>query len=164
MSYSETRKQIWKSLKFYLTISLFKIDVSFKTAGRFIDLETYIQEQDDEAFIKATVKPRIFWVKVPEKVKAYAIALYMIEANEIKEDETFTWIYNPPQFVNTGKVTQGSIEREAFAKTYGGYVEMVYLCCNQDPTKWEEIFNWETKKFLFLSSYLLRKKIVEGLD
>ena len=142
----------------------FLINTSFKKAGRFIDLETFIQQQDDEAFIKATVTRLIPFVKIPDKVKAFAVALYMIEAKEIKEDETFTWIYNPPQFVGNGKVTQGSIEREAFAKTYGGYVEMVYLCCNQDPTKWEEIFNWETKKFLFLSAYLLRKKIVEGLD
>lgn len=165
MSYSEVRRQIWKSLKFYLTISLFKIDVSFKTAGRFIDLETFIKEEDDEAFVKATVKPRLPWLKVPEKVKSYAMALYIIESNELKtSNETFIWIYDPPVFPNNGKITQGIIEREAFEKTYGGYMEMVYLCCNQDPTKWEEVFEWETRKFLFLSAYLLRKKIVENLE
>lgn len=164
MSYSEAMKQIWKSLKFYLTISLFNIDVSFKTAGRFIDLENYIKEEDDEAFIKATVKPKLPWMKIPEKVKTYAVALYMIEANELKEDETFKWIYNPPVFPSNAKITQGTIEREAFINTYGGYMEMVYLCCNQDPTKWEEVFEWDTKKFLFLSAYLLRKRTVENLE
>lgn len=161
MNFSENQKQIWKNLKLYLTISLFRIDVSFKKAGRFIDLETFIKDNNDADFVKATIKPRIPFMKIPEVVKSYAVALFMLEVEQIKSK--FTWIYNPPSFPNTGEVTQGSIERENFSLTYGAYMEMVYLCCNQDPTKWDEVFKWDTMKFLFLSEYLIRKRTVENL-
>lgn len=139
----------------------YKIDVSFKTAGRFIDLETFIKEQDDDAFVKATIKPRLPWLKIPEKVKAFAVALYMIESNELKQN--YTWIYNPPSFPSNTEMTTGSIEREAFAKTYGGYMEMVYLCANQQVLNFDKVFEMQTEKFLFLSEYLIRKRIVENL-
>lgn len=156
------QKQIWKNLLLFLNIKvLFKIDVSFKNAGRFIDLETYIKDQDDAAFVKATIKRRVPFIKIPLAVQSYAIALYMIESEEIKE--RFPWIYNPPTFPNVGEVTQGSLERENFALTYGGYMEMVYLCSGMNPQRWEEVFKWETNKFLFLSEYLLRKRTVENL-
>jgi hypothetical protein len=140
---------------------LYKIDVSFKTAGRFIDLETFIRDQDDDAFVKATIKPRLPFLKIPEKVKAFAVALYMIESNELKAN--YPWIYAPPSFPNQSEITTGSIEREAFAKTYGGYMEMVYLCADQEVLKFDEVFKMPTEKFLFLSEYLIRKRTVENL-
>lgn len=140
---------------------LFKIDVSFKKAGRFIDLETYIKDQDDEAFLKATVKSRLPFRKIPESVKTYAIALYMLESSEVKA--SFDWIYNPPSFPSVGEITQGTMERENFARHYGGYMELVYLCSGMNPQKWNEVFEWDTKKFLFLGEYLLRKRIVESI-
>ena len=140
---------------------LYKIDVSFKTAGRFIDLETFIKDQDDDAFVKATIKPRLPWLKIPEKVKAFAVALYMIESDELKAN--YPWIYNPPSFPSNTEMTTGSIEREAFAKTYGGYMEMVYLCANQEVLNFDKVFEMPTEKFLFLSEYLIRKRIVENL-
>ena len=139
----------------------FKIDTSFNKAGRFIDLESFIKDEDDEAFIKMTVKPRLSFYKVPDILKRYVIALYLIESSELKE--RFTWIYNPPTFVVNTETTIGSIERENFAKDYGGYIEMVYLCSGQNPMKWEEVYEWETEKFLFMSEYFLRKRIVENL-
>jgi hypothetical protein len=140
---------------------LYKIDISFKTAGRFIDLETFIKDQDDEAFVKATIKPRLPWLKIPEKVKAFAVALYMIESDELKQN--YPWIYNPPSFPSSNEMSTGTIEREAFAQTYGGYMEMVYLCANQQVLNFDKVFEMPTKKFLFLSEYLIRKRIVENL-
>jgi hypothetical protein len=140
---------------------LYKIDISFKTAGRFIDLETFVKDQDDDAFVKATIKPRLPWLKIHEKVKAYAIALYMIESDELKQN--YPWIYNPPSFPSSNEMSTGSIEREAFAKTYGGYMEMVYLCANQQVLNFDKVFEMPTEKFLFLSEYLIRKRIVENL-
>ena len=155
-------KQILKNLKLFLIIKiLFKIDVSFKNAGRFIDLETFIKDEDDKSFCKATVKPRFLFLKIPEFVQRYAIALYLIESQEIKEN--FPWIYNPPQFANTNEITQGSIERENFSLTYGGYTEMVYLCCTFESVSPKIVFDYETKYFLFWSEYLLRKRTVENL-
>lgn len=161
MKFSEQQKQTWKNLKFFLSTKLYKIDVSFEKAGRFIDLETFIKDENDVEFVKATIKPRLPFLKITDKIKAYAMALYMIESSELKEN--YVWIYNPPQFPSTGETTQGSIERENFAKDYGGYMEMVYLCATQLNEKWEEVFDWETKKFLFISEYLLRKRTVENL-
>ena len=140
---------------------LYKIDISFKTAGRFIDLETFIKDQDDEAFVKATIKPRLPWLKIPEKVKAFAVALYMIESDELKQN--YPWIYNPPSFPSSNEMSTGTIEREAFAQTYGGYMEMVYLCANQQVLNFDKVFEMPTEKFLFLSEYLIRKRIVENL-
>ena len=133
------QKQTWRSLKLFLIIKIFyKIDVTFKNVGRFIDLETFIKDEDDEAFIKATVT-RMFWfMTIPEYVKRYAIALYLQESDEVKSN--FPWIYNPPQFANTGEITQGSMERENFSLTYGGYTEMVYLCAIFEAVSPQVIF------------------------
>jgi len=131
-----------------LTIKIFyKIDVTFKNAGRFIDLETFIKDEDDDAFIKATVTPRIWFMTIPEFVRRYAVALYLIEAQEVKDN--FPWIYNPPQFPSTGEITQGSMERENFSLTYGGYVEMIYLCAIFESVSPKVVFDYETKYFLF---------------
>lgn len=108
-----------------------------------------------------TVRPRIPFLKITDKIKAYAIALYMIEADELKQN--YPWIYNPPQFPSNAEITQGSIERENFAKDYGAYMEMVYLCAGMNPINWETVFEWETTKFLFLAEYLVRKRTVENL-
>lgn len=156
------QKETWKNLKLYLSIKvLFKVDVTFKTAGRFIDLDTFIKDENDTDFIKATVKSRFPFVKIPEIVKHYAIALFMIESNEVKEN--FPWIYNPPSFPNVGEITQGSMERENFSKTYGGYTEMVYICATFTNSNPKKIFEWETNYFLFWSEYLLRKRTVENI-
>lgn len=137
------------------------VNVGFKKTGRFIDLETYIKEQDDEAFTKATVTRLLPWMKISDKVKAFAVAWYMLEAQELKEN--YPWIFNPPKFPSTGEITQGSMERDKFVQDYGAYMEMVYICCKQDPMKSDIIFKWNTKKFLFWSEYLLRKRTVENL-
>ena len=155
-------KKIWKSLILFFNIKvLFNIDVTFKKAGRFIDLETFIKEEDDQSFLKATVTPRLCFMNIPEFVKRYAIALYMIESQEIKD--SFPWIYNPPRFAGSNEITQGSIERENFAKDYGGYMEMVYICATFEGVSPKVVFEYDTKYFLFWSEYLLRKKTVENL-
>jgi len=156
------KKQTLKSLKLFLIIKIFyKIDVTFKNVGRFIDLETFIKDQDDKAFIKATVTPRLCFLTIPEYVQRYAVALYIQEADEVKA--SFPWIYTPPQFANTSEITQGSMERENFSLTYGGYTEMVYLCAIFEAVSPQVIFTYDTKYFLFWSEYLLRKKTVENL-
>jgi hypothetical protein len=150
------------SLLLFINIKvLFKIDVTFKKAGRFIDLETFIKEEDDKSFIKATVTPRLWFMAIPETVKTFAVALYMIESHEIKD--SFPWIYNPPRFPSSGEITQGSIERENFANDYGGYMEMVYICATFEGVSPKVVFEYDTKYFLFWSEYLLRKKTVENL-
>jgi len=156
------QKKILTSLLLFINIKvLFKIDVTFKKAGRFIDLETFIKEEDDQSFIKATVKRRIPFLKIPETVKTFAVALYMIESQEVRAG--FDWVYNPPRFATSGEITQGSIEREKFAKDYGGYIEMVYICATFEGVSPKVVFEYDTKYFLFWSEYLLRKKTVEGL-
>jgi len=156
------QKQTLKSLKLFLIIKIFyKIDVTFKNVGRFIDLETFIKDEDDKAFIKATVTPRLWFLTIPEYVQRYAVALYIQEADEVKA--SFPWIYDPPKFPSEGEISQGSMERENFSLTYGGYTEMVYLCAIFEAVSPKVIFTYDTKYFLFWSEYLLRKKTVENL-
>ena len=156
------QKQTLKSLRLFLIIKIFfKIDVTFKNVGRFIDLETFIKDEDDKAFIKATVTPRVWFLTIPEFVKRYTVALYLQEADEVKS--CFPWIYDPPKFPSEGEISQGSMERENFSLTYGGYTEMVYLCAIFEAVSPQVIFTYDTKYFLFWSEYLLRKKTVENL-
>ena len=122
----------------------FLINTNFKKVGRFIDLETFIKEKDDDAFVKATVTRLIPFIKIPLKVKAFAIALYHLESIEVKDP--FNWIYNPPVFPSSGgEITQGSIERENFALDYGSYMEIVYLIVTQFGEKFDDVLKWETK-------------------
>jgi len=156
------QKQTWKSLKLFLIIKIFyKIDVSFKNVGRFIDLETFIKDEDDKSFLKATVTPRLWFLTIPNYVQRYAVALYLQEADEVKAN--FPWIYDPPKFPSEGEISQGSMERENFSLTYGGYTEMVYLCAIFEAVSPKVIFTYDTKYFLFWSEYLLRKRTVENL-
>jgi hypothetical protein len=87
--------------------------------------------------------------------------LYIQESDELKAN--FPWIYNPPQFANTSEITQGSMERENFSLTYGGYTEMIYLCAIFESVSPKVVFDYDTKYFLFWSEYLLRKRTVENL-
>lgn len=140
---------------------LYKIDTSFDKTGRFIDLETFIKNEDDASFIKMTVKPRLPFLKIPEKLKRFVIALYMIESEEFKKP--YDWIYNPPNFNTGGATTIGSIERTNFATHYGGYMELVYICASFENTSPRNVFEWDTSYFLFWAEYLRRKRIVENL-
>lgn len=42
-------------------------------------------------------------------------------------------------------------------------MEIAYLLTKGDFTKFEEVLNWNTHRFLFQGEYLLRKKIIENL-
>ena len=162
MNFSEQQKQILRNLRLYLIIKiLFKIDVSFKNAGRFIDLETFIKDEDDDSFIKETIKQRLPFLKPSKEVIAYAVSMYILESDEVKVN--FPWIYNPPSFPNTSEITQGSMERENFSLFYGGYTELVYLCATFENISPKVVFEFDTKYFLFWGEYLLRKKIIENL-
>ena len=46
---------------------------------------------------------------------------------------------------------------------YGGYVEIIYLLCNGDLTKADDVLKWDIERFLYQGEYLLRKKIIENL-
>lgn len=54
-------------------------------------------------------------------------------------------------------------ERESFAEYYGVYTEMVYIICNGDIMKSDEVFKMNVHKFLFWAEYLLRKRRVENI-
>ena len=60
-------------------------------------------------------------------------------------------------------MTAGSIERDAFSDHYGPYIEMVYVLCKGDFTKFEEVTSWDLDRFLFQAEYLIRKRDIENL-
>lgn len=67
-------------------------------------------------------------------------------------------IYNPPNLQASNEITQGTIERQNFVEYYGGYVEIIYLLCNGDLTKADDVLKWNIERFLYQGEYLLRKK------
>jgi hypothetical protein len=149
------------------TISIpYKIDFEFKTAGKFIDCDTFLKDEMIVEFLELVVKRKYFWQKVKlEKLSIaqvyYIVGLFNEKASEIKE--AHEWIYNPPMFGGNSEITQGTEERQDFATHYGGYIEMTYLIAGGDVSKFDDITNWSLDKYLFLGEYCLRKRTVENL-
>lgn len=149
------------------TISMpYTIDLQFKTAGKFIDCDTFLKDEMIIEFLELVVKPKFFWQKV--KIESLSIAqvetiisMYQEKVAPIKESHE--WIYNPPIFGGNSEITQGTEERQDFADHYGGYIEMTYLIAGGNVSRFEEITNWSLDKFLFLGEYCLRKRVVENL-
>lgn len=42
----------------------FKLDLHFDNAGKFIDCETFIEEQEVIEFLKLVIKPKYFWQRI----------------------------------------------------------------------------------------------------
>jgi len=150
------------------TIKLpYKLDLTFKTAGKFIDCDTFLKDEQVLEFLELVLKPKNFWSKVDLSVLSIAQVEYIVGkfhevAAEIKEEHE--WIYNPPMFASgNSEITQGTEERQDFANHYGGYIEMTYLIAGGDVSKFDEITNWSLDKYLFLGGYCLRKRTVENL-
>jgi hypothetical protein len=150
------------------TISMpYKIDLDFKTAGRFIDCDTFLNDGMIVEFLELVVKPKYFWSK---KVNLEKLSISQVEMivgmfrNKIQPiKEAHEWIYSPPMFGGSTEITQGSEERQDFATHYGGYIEMTYLIAGGDVSKFDSITDWSLDKYLFLGEYCLRKRTVENL-
>lgn len=144
----------------------FKLDLNFKTAGRFIDADTYFLEKEYKDFFKVVLKRRYLFKKVNFDKITLAEAEYILSRFcELKNDlkNSYEYLYNPPMR-NVGKgMSPGSLEREAFAKHYGSYIEMTYVLCKGDFTKFAEVMAWDLDRFLFQAEYLIRKRDVENL-
>ena len=150
------------------TIKLpYKLDLTFKTAAKFIDCDTFLKDEQVLEFLELVLKPKNFWSKVNLSELSvaqveYIVGKFLEVAAEIKEDHE--WIYNPPMFASgNSEITQGTEERQDFANYYGGYIEMTYLIAGGDVSKFDEITNWSLDKYLFLGGYCLRKRTVENL-
>jgi hypothetical protein len=144
----------------------FKLDLNFKTAGRFIDADTFFSERDYKEFFKFVLKPRYLFKKVNFDKITLAEYEYIIgKFAELKNDlkKSYEYLYNPPIRNVGGAITPGSMERDAFAEHYGAYIEMVYVLCKGDFTKFEEVIGWDLDRFLFQAEYLIRKKDIENL-
>lgn len=150
------------------TISMpYKIDLTFKQAGKFIDCDTFLKDEMLIDFLKLVLKPKYIFQKINfDKISIaqveYVVSKFHEVASEIKN--AHEWIYNPPVFSggNT-EITQGVEERQDFAEHYGGYIEMTYLISGGDVSRFDEITSWSLEKYLFLGEYCLRKRTVENL-
>ena len=144
----------------------YKLDLTFKTAGKFIDCDTFLKDEMIIEFLELVLKPKNFWSKVDLNKLSIAQVEYVVSkfheaAAEIKE--AHEWIYNPPTFGGVSEITQGTEERQDFANHYGGYIEMTYLIAGGDVSRFDSITNWSLDKYLFLGEYCLRKRTVENL-
>jgi hypothetical protein len=145
----------------------YKIDLDFDNAGKFIDCDTFISDGMVMDFLKLVVKPKYFFSRAVnfDKINVAQVEVIIGMFNEVasKIKEGYEWIYNPPNFGGVSEITQGSEEREDFAKQYGGYMEMTYLIAGGDVSKFDKIVKWSLDKYLFLGEYCLRKRTVENL-
>lgn len=145
----------------------YKVDLEFKSAGKFIDCDTFLNDDLIMEFLELVVKPKYFFSRKVNLEKLsisqveYIVGLFREKAQAIKE--RYEWIYNPPIFGGVTEITEGTEERQDFAQHYGGYIEMTYLIAGGDVSKFEEITNWSLEKYLFLGEYCLRKRTVENL-
>lgn len=150
------------------TISMpYRIDLEFKNAGKFIDCDTFLNDNMVVEFLELVVKPKHFWSRKVNLEKLSISHVEMIvemfreKVQQIKE--AHEWIYNPPVFGGVSEITQGTEERQDFATHYGGYIEMTYLIAGGDVSKFDSVTNWSLDKYLFLGEYCLRKRTVENL-
>jgi len=56
----------------------FKIDLDFKKAFKFIDADTFLNDNEALEFLKIVVKPRYFWQRINVYDLSYAQAEYVI--------------------------------------------------------------------------------------
>lgn len=144
----------------------FKLDLDFKTAGRFIDADTLFLDKEYKEFFKVVLRGRYLFKKVNFEKITLAEAEYIISKfSELKNDlkNSYEYLYNPPIRGAGQEMTPGNLERTAFAEHYGPYIEMVYIVCKGDFTKFEEVVAWNLHRFLFQSEYLIRKRDIENL-
>lgn len=147
-------------------IPSFKLDLDFKTAGNFIDADTFFSEREHKDFFKLILKRKYFFKNVNFENISLSEAEYIIGCfSELKNDlrQSYEYLYNPPIRGVGKEMSPGGIEREAFAEHYGSYIEMVYVLCKGDFTKFEEVTNWGLHRFLFQAEYLIRKRDIENL-
>ncbi len=143
----------------------YRLDMSFKTASKFIDADNYLHESDKLSLAKLLIKKKYFWQRIFYSKAAvdYAVSKFLEFASPIKE--AHEWIYNPPLIsTGQGKVTIASELMREFEQHYGGYMELVYLLTNGDFTKMDEVTEWSLERFLFQGEYLLRKKRIESIN
>lgn len=144
----------------------FKLDLEFKKAGRFIDADTLFLDKDYKEFFKVVLKSRYLFKKfIFDKITLAESEYVISKFSELKNDLkiSYEYLYNPP-IRNAGSLmTPGNLERTAFAEHYGPYIEMVYVLCKGDFTKFEEVVDWDLHRFLFQAEYLIRKRDIENL-
>lgn len=142
-------------------------DLNTYRIGDWIDLETYfmqIKEDDTNEAAVLSFLDLLLGGKIPttETEIIEAVKEYARQVIEIKE--TFTWIFNPPPMPSS---IESEIKNrhliEEFQKDYSGYIEIIYLLCNADLTKIEQIKEMTVQDFFFWGEYLYRKRYIENV-
>lgn len=144
----------------------YKLDLSFKTAGHFVDSDTYYTNKNYREFFKSILKPRFLFKKINFDKITFAEAEYYISKFlefKLSLSDSYEYLYNPPLRASNTELTAGRIEREAFSQHYGPYAEMVYLLCNGTIRDAQLFLDWDLNKFLFWGEYLIRKRDVENI-
>ena len=142
----------------------FKIDLN--KIGKFIDIDTYLKDNDIVELLNAITKPKYFWQKFnPEEASLATVETALMLSRQGVEGikANFEGIFNPPLSFNKEEVTAGSLERQEFSEHYGGYMEIVYMLLNGNFMDYESLMEWPTEKFLFFGEYLLRKRTIENI-
>lgn len=143
----------------------YKIDLDFKTADKFIDADTFATSNRKLELAEFLIVKKWRFQKIVLSLANvnHVFSSFIDYASNIKN--RYPWIYNPP-FIPIPGGQQNSLKSEYmkdFVSDYGGYIEIIYILCNGDWTKKDEVEEWPLHKFLFLGEYMLRKRKIESI-
>lgn len=144
----------------------YALRIDFKTAGEFIDADTFFSETEYKDFFKSVLKPRYLYKNINfDKISLADAEFYFSKFKELKEQlkTEYEYLYNPPVRVSENIMSARSIEQASFSEHYGPYIEMAYAVMKGDFTKFEEVMSWDLHRFLFQAEYLIRKRDIENL-
>lgn len=141
-----------------------KIDLNKIRAGDFIDLDEWFSKMQDDERLIIDFLNLLCGDKIPttEEGIIELINEYARQVVDIKE--TYTWLFNPPPIPSSvEKEINNRYLLEDFANDYTGYIEIIYLLCNGDMTKVEQVKEMPTQDFFFWGEYLFRKRYIENV-
>lgn len=126
----------------------------------FVDLERFLEDSDFISFCSIFVKG--FWIK---NIYFHNLAPILAEYGRQKAElfEIYPYIFNPPQYGEPVKETQGIELRREFVQEFGSYVVLMDVVCKGDLTRYKTVEKWKTEEFLFWANYLSGQKIVESV-
>jgi hypothetical protein len=124
----------------------------------FVDCERAIEDKDFYNFCRIFVRRK--WLQV-----IYVHNLKLIVEDYAKQKaeliEQYRWVFDPPQFGEPPKETQGSELRKDFVNEFGSYIVLMDLICNTDITRYKEVEQWKLEEFMFWANYKSGQRILE---
>lgn len=136
------------------------VNIQELTFDKFVDLETYCEDEDFLHFCSIFVRPR-FWQKIYVHHLPLIMEDYALQKAKLFEENDF--IFDPPQYGEPQQETIGSELRKEFVERFGKYVILMDVLCNGDFSKYKTFESWKVKEFFFWANYKKGQQILESV-